>query len=71
MGGSIARSVREIKGDLGSVVAPSLIMRLCQLLTSRASCRFHPQPPWIRPWHSAFKALPWCSSTAPSTLTTR
>ncbi len=30
MSGSIARSVREIKGDLGSIIAPSLIVRLCQ-----------------------------------------
>ncbi len=30
MSGSIARSVREIKGDLGSFVAASQIVRLCQ-----------------------------------------
>ncbi len=30
MSGSIARSVREIKGDLGSIVAASQIVRLCQ-----------------------------------------
>ena len=30
MSGSIARSVREIKGDLGSIIAPGLIVRLCQ-----------------------------------------
>jgi hypothetical protein len=30
MSGSIARSVQQIKGDLRSVVAPNLILRLCQ-----------------------------------------
>jgi hypothetical protein len=30
MGGSIARSVREIKADLGSIVAASQIVRLCR-----------------------------------------
>ncbi len=30
MSGSIARSVRQIKGDVRSIVVPSLIMRLCK-----------------------------------------
>ncbi len=30
MSGSIARSVRQIKGDMRSIVAPSQIVRLCQ-----------------------------------------
>ncbi len=30
MSGSISRSVRQIKGDMGSIVTPSLIVRLCQ-----------------------------------------
>ncbi len=31
MSGSIARSVREIKGDLRSIIAASQIVRLCQV----------------------------------------
>ena len=31
MSGSITRSVREIKGNLRSIIAPDLIMRLCQV----------------------------------------
>ncbi len=30
MSGSIARSVRQIKGDMRSIVAPSQIVNLCQ-----------------------------------------
>ncbi len=30
MSGSIVRSVRKIKGDLGSIVAANQIVRLCQ-----------------------------------------
>jgi hypothetical protein len=30
MSGSIARNVQQIKGDLGSIIAPSLIVKLCQ-----------------------------------------
>ena len=30
MAGSIARTVQQIKGDLGSIVAASQIVRLCQ-----------------------------------------
>ena len=30
MSSSITRSVQQIKGDLGSIIAPELILRLCQ-----------------------------------------